>query len=123
MATFQRDQIRHVYQTRYPGIFGTTNNNLVHFIADEIADLKILVDTSTQGGPNAQGNPNAQDGPNAQNDPNAQGGPVAVLGDATAPGEEVPLLARGLRGRWLQRCLNLTSNVDGMTEWHVYCGV
>jgi len=81
MATFQKDQIREVYQNKYPDIFGTTNNNLVHFIAEEIADLKILVDTSTQGGLNAQG------------------GPIAVLGDATAPGEEGPLLARVLGDR------------------------
>ena len=70
MAAFQRDKIRDVYREKYPDIFGNNTSRvvaqesaldpptdvttrdlnyglqIVRFIADEIADLKILMDTS-----------------------------------------------------------------------------
>jgi len=50
MAAFQREEIRDVFKKKYPGVFKfgkkTDNHDLLRFIANEIADLKILVDSS-----------------------------------------------------------------------------
>jgi hypothetical protein len=52
MAAFQRERIRDVYKKKYPKIFDgtstiTDDHDLLRFLADDIIDLKILVDTST----------------------------------------------------------------------------
>lgn len=50
MAALQKDEIREVFKKKYPGVFKfgkkKGNRDFLYFLANEIVDLKILVETS-----------------------------------------------------------------------------
>jgi hypothetical protein len=106
MAAFQENKIQEVYEEKYPHIFKDINaakddRGLLHFIAGNVIDLKIL-EGALPDEAIAQGGPGAAIAPGeaiARGEANAQGEETLIRmgGEPDSPGPSQPTSSMNLR--------------------------